>query len=78
MQKKTKYEELMKPNSNFKQYRDLISAKPKEVPCVPYLALILRDVEFINEGNQGELDENKKVTTFEALIHSYRLSGGRD
>ena len=47
--KKQKMEEFMSPDGNFKKYRDLLNeAKP---PKIPYLAVLLKDFTFLNEGN---------------------------
>lgn len=43
-------EELMAPQQNFRNYRDRFKDAP--FPKLPYLAVVLRDVTFINVGNE--------------------------
>jgi len=57
-----KLDDLMKPLSNFKKYRELLASKPKEVPCIPCLAVILRDMEFTREGNSGSGYQKSRLT----------------
>eukprot|EP01102_Stenamoeba_stenopodia_P019884 TRINITY_DN7603_c0_g1_i1.p1 TRINITY_DN7603_c0_g1~~TRINITY_DN7603_c0_g1_i1.p1 ORF type:complete len:929 (-),score=165.64 TRINITY_DN7603_c0_g1_i1:115-2901(-) len=59
-------EEFMRPQANFKNYRDFLATKPKEVPCIPYLAIYLRDIIFINDGNPDYLEEG--VINLEKMI----------
>eukprot|EP01102_Stenamoeba_stenopodia_P000306 TRINITY_DN10287_c0_g1_i2.p1 TRINITY_DN10287_c0_g1~~TRINITY_DN10287_c0_g1_i2.p1 ORF type:complete len:742 (+),score=161.36 TRINITY_DN10287_c0_g1_i2:397-2622(+) len=49
--------ELMDSNQNFKNYRGTILSKSKDTPIVPYLALYLRDVTFITDGNPDFTEE---------------------
>jgi len=51
-----KLEAVMSHESNFRRYRDLLSSHLKEAqPTIPYLALVLRDVTFIIDGNPDHL-----------------------
>jgi len=56
----------MDPNQNFKNYRTLIISKPKETPLVPYLALYLRDITFITDGNPDFTEEG--LINFEKML----------
>lgn len=42
-------EKLMDMHSNYKAYRELLSATPS--PCIPFLGLFLTDLTFIDDGN---------------------------
>jgi len=49
------YEALMSPNGSFARYREHLShVNP---PCIPFLAVYLSDLTFIDEGNSGTSPE---------------------
>jgi hypothetical protein len=58
-------EDVMKPTSNFKVYREAISVKPKEMPVVPYLAVYLRDITFVCDGNPDRTSDG--LVNFEKI-----------
>lgn len=50
-----KFSNIMTTNQNFQSYRYALSSK--KLPLVPYLGVILKDVIFIEEGNQEKLSD---------------------
>eukprot|EP01125_Pyxidicula_operculata_P011997 TRINITY_DN3936_c0_g1_i3.p1 TRINITY_DN3936_c0_g1~~TRINITY_DN3936_c0_g1_i3.p1 ORF type:complete len:527 (+),score=108.14 TRINITY_DN3936_c0_g1_i3:1378-2958(+) len=48
------YETLMSPAMSFKAYRDTVTKV--NPPCVPFFALYLSDLTFIDEGNVDKID----------------------
>eukprot|EP01113_Clastostelium_recurvatum_P000408 TRINITY_DN1017_c0_g1_i4.p1 TRINITY_DN1017_c0_g1~~TRINITY_DN1017_c0_g1_i4.p1 ORF type:complete len:704 (-),score=187.22 TRINITY_DN1017_c0_g1_i4:302-2413(-) len=61
----TRLETAMSFSNNYRGYRDRLSFISKQgVPLVPYMALILKDVTFINDGNSDQID---------GIIHSEKL-----
>jgi son of sevenless len=55
--------ELCNPISNYRQYREAF--KSVQPPAVPYIALYLHDLTFIEDGNLDYLDgEAKSVINF--------------
>jgi len=48
-------ERVMSPVLNFKVYRETIKSKP--LPLFPYLALYLRDLTFIVDGNKAMTEQ---------------------
>jgi hypothetical protein len=61
-------DELLAPNSNWAHYRDLLrSVQAKQVPLVPYMALFLRDLTFVHDGNPDTLAESKNIYNWEKM-----------
>lgn len=53
---------LMKPEGNYKEYRQyLASLRP---PCIPYIGLYLSDLTFIEDGNPDNLDSRPELINF--------------
>jgi len=48
------------PEKNYAEYRTL----PTTPPCIPFLAVYLRDLTFIDEGNSWFTNSNKTVCNF--------------
>lgn len=63
-----KLENLMSPSGNFKSYRNLDTTPP----TLPYLAISLRDLTFINDGNPDYIGNNlinfQKMVLFDEQI----------
>mmetsp|Transcript_19008 Transcript_19008/g.48341 ORF Transcript_19008/g.48341 Transcript_19008/m.48341 type:complete len:605 (-) Transcript_19008:112-1926(-) len=59
-----KLEALMSPQHNFKAYRSLDHTPP----MIPYLAMYLRDLTFVNDGNKDYLEENATIINFEKMM----------
>ena len=64
-----KYEQIMDNMGNFKSYREFLSQEvPPTKPCIPYIALHLRDVFFAIDSNELFTEhERLKLVNFEAL-----------
>ncbi len=62
-----KLEQTMTPLQNYKKYRAIF--KEKEHPKIPYFAVILKDLMFVNIGNCDYTDSG--VINFEKLILVY-------
>ena len=50
VQKFEKLEEFMDPAGGFKNYRTKLREHPAGKPCIPYVALCLRDLTYIRLG----------------------------
>jgi hypothetical protein len=48
-------DEVMSPLNNFKYYRALLAELREKKPIIPYLVVFLRDLTFINDGNEERL-----------------------
>ena len=62
-----KLDEVFKPQSNYHNYRKI--KRPK--PSIPFLAVHLRDLTYINDGNMTYMDgdsEGSVVINFEKMI----------
>ncbi|ORX60217.1 ras GEF [Piromyces finnis] len=71
----TEIEEIMSYKCNFKNYRELeYNAKP---PFIPFFGLLLKDLTFMNDGNQkilkNELINFQKLRIIYSKIKSYNL-----
>lgn len=61
-------DELLQPNSNWAHYRDLLrSVQARGVPVVPYTALYLRDLTFVQDGNPDTLPESRQLLNWEKI-----------
>jgi son of sevenless-like protein len=65
-------EDLMTPLGNFKYYRQLLAESKDKKPIVPYLVVFLRDLTFINDGNEERLPmpqkPDVKLPNFEKMV----------
>jgi hypothetical protein len=65
-------EDLMTPLGNFKYYRQLLAESRDKRPIVPYLVVFLRDLTFINDGNEERLPMPQKpeikLPNFEKMV----------
>jgi len=55
---------IMDPKHNFKNYRDTIRKAMSTPPCLPYIGMYLRDITFIEDGNEdksGDLVNYEKI-----------------
>jgi hypothetical protein len=50
----TEMEKLMDPSRNMRNYR--MELESKEPPIIPFLPIYLKDLTFINDGNQSKVD----------------------
>uniref|UniRef100_A0A6B2KY23 Ras-GEF domain-containing protein n=1 Tax=Arcella intermedia TaxID=1963864 RepID=A0A6B2KY23_9EUKA len=67
-----KLHELMSPASSFSNYRNYI--KTVNPPCVPFLAVYLSDLTFIEEGNQDQVDQkNEKILNIDKRKMVYEV-----
>ena len=60
----TKLDAVFRPQNNYHNYRKLKWNKP----TIPFLAVHLRDLTFINDANPTFLDEEKMVVNFEKMV----------
>jgi len=71
----TKLEEMMSPAQNFKGYRSL----EKLPPTLPYLAVCLRDLTYINDGNNDYLKDEilnlEKMRLFNETMNTFFMLG---
>lgn len=58
-----KLERVMAPQKNFHRYR--LELEKRAPPLIPYMAMYLRDITFIYDGNTDHIDENKTLINFE-------------
>merc|ERR1712232_769480 len=56
---------LIDNRKNYQNYRDAIAAN--QLPAFPYVGLYLKDLTFIEDGNDNFLDEGKTVINFEKM-----------
>lgn len=65
-------EEVMTPLGNFKYYRQLLGDARDKKPIIPYLVVFLRDLTFINDGNEERLPMPQKpdikLPNFEKMV----------
>ncbi|KAL2315918.1 Ras guanine nucleotide exchange factor efc25 [Schizosaccharomyces pombe] len=54
--------EIVETKKNFSTYRALL--RKAELPCVPFLGVILSDLTFIDEGNPDVLDSSPHLLNF--------------
>lgn len=60
-------EEQMSYKGNFKKYRDLESSS--KVPLIPFFGLYIKDLTFVNDGNQKHLTLTAVSETLESSGH---------
>ncbi|KAI8592856.1 ras guanine nucleotide exchange factor domain-containing protein [Geranomyces variabilis] len=64
-------EKIQDPSRNMKNYRDLLAvASP---PIVPFLPLYLKDLIFMNDGNESKIGTERQMINFDKL----RMMGNR-
>ncbi|KAJ3162687.1 hypothetical protein HDU86_003660 [Geranomyces michiganensis] len=64
-------EKIQDPSRNMKNYRDLLAvASP---PIVPFLPLYLKDLTFMNDGNESKIGAERQMINFDKL----RMMGNR-
>jgi len=65
-------EEVMSPLNNFKYYRQVLAENRDKKPIIPYLVVFLRDLTFINDGNEERLPiphkPDVKLPNFEKML----------
>lgn len=65
-------EDVMTPLGNFKYYRQLLAEARDKKPIIPYLVVFLRDLTFINDGNEERLPlpqkPDIKLPNFEKMV----------
>ena len=59
--------ELMSSNGNFKAYREAVTAQPKDAPYIPYLGVVLKDLTFMEDGNDDKEEDNSDMFNFDKL-----------
>jgi hypothetical protein len=72
-----KYETLMSPMRNFSAYRAHLETVPREECCFPYLAVLMRDLTYINDGNPDFNDKKQinynKIAMLGSFIEEWRV-----
>ncbi|KAI8816195.1 ras guanine nucleotide exchange factor domain-containing protein [Fimicolochytrium jonesii] len=64
-------EKMADPSRNMKNYRDtLLAASP---PIVPFLPIYLKDLTFMNDGNESKIGTERQMINFDKL----RMMGNR-
>ena len=75
-----KYETLVSPIRNFAAYRAHLESLPLDEPCYPYLAVLMRDLMHINDGNPTFVNETlinyAKVSLLGSFIDEWRVFQG--
>ncbi|KAI9101115.1 ras guanine nucleotide exchange factor domain-containing protein [Phlyctochytrium arcticum] len=61
----TELERIADPSRNMKAYRDLILAASP--PIVPFLPIYLKDLIFMNDGNESRIGPDKQMINFDKL-----------
>jgi len=63
-------EKVLRPHANFRNYRQLLETR--SLPILPYFGLFLRDLTFIDDGNETFVEQNlvnfEKVRLFGQLF----------
>lgn len=72
-----KYEALVSPMRNFAAYRAHLETVPREECCYPYLAVLMRDLTYINDGNpdfnEKEQINYTKISMLGSFIEEWRV-----
>ncbi|KND00621.1 uncharacterized protein SPPG_03749 [Spizellomyces punctatus DAOM BR117] len=64
-------EKVADPSRNMKNYRDLLNAATP--PIVPFLPIYLKDLTFMNDGNESKIGTERQMINFDKL----RMMGNR-
>ncbi|KAJ3019960.1 hypothetical protein HKX48_001505 [Thoreauomyces humboldtii] len=64
-------EKIADPSRNMKNYRDKLAVATP--PIVPFLPLYLKDLTFMNDGNESKMGEQRQMINFDKL----RMMGNR-
>jgi len=70
------YDNLMEFSSslgNYRNYRAALKEIPSHVPVLPYLAVYLRDLTFIADGNPKYLDDDQETINFHRIRMEARI-----
>lgn len=59
--------DLMSNKGNFKAYREAVAAHPKDSPYIPYLGVILKDLTFMEDGNDDKDEDSSDMFNFDKL-----------
>jgi hypothetical protein len=65
MQSFQKLQKLIDNRKNYSNYRMVLEDAP--LPCFPYVGLSLKDLTFIEDGNENFLDEEKEVINWQKM-----------
>lgn len=58
-------QQLIDNRKNYENYRRAL--KEAKVPCFPYVGLVLKDLTFIEDGNESFMDSEKTVINWEKM-----------
>lgn len=63
---------IMDPKHNFKNYRDIIKRSLNGAPCLPYIGMYLRDITFIEDGNDDKVGDLVNYEKIQMLAKLYK------
>ncbi len=66
-------QKLIDNRKNYDNYRKALKEAP--LPCFPYVGLVLKDLTFIEDGNESFLDDKKTVINFQKMHMIGRMFG---
>jgi len=63
---------LMDPKHNFKNYREMVKKSLSGPYCLPYIGMYLRDITFIEDGNQDKTGDLVNLEKIQLLGKLYK------
>ncbi|MCL4137815.1 UNVERIFIED_CONTAM: hypothetical protein GTU68_020311, partial [Idotea baltica] len=68
-------ETVMDPSQNMKNYRKLASSSSSQAPMIPFYPIVKKDLLFLNEGNDDEVDGLINFEKLRTISKSIRKLG---